>query len=60
MNQKELVRKWDRKKKKFVMIEKGIDVNNKKMRIRNESGKLVKQEERGKMYPEANTITNCW
>ncbi len=54
IRKEEKVRKWDRKKKKFVFAKAGVDVNNSKQRqlIKNESGQIVKAENRGKMYPK--------
>eukprot|EP01118_Nematostelium_gracile_P020190 TRINITY_DN9717_c0_g1_i1.p1 TRINITY_DN9717_c0_g1~~TRINITY_DN9717_c0_g1_i1.p1 ORF type:complete len:302 (+),score=94.50 TRINITY_DN9717_c0_g1_i1:128-907(+) len=44
-----LVRKWDRKKKKFVMVKGGVDVNDKKS-MKNESGQKIKEADKGKIY----------
>ena len=48
INKDKSVRKWDRKKKKFVWVKGGIDINNKKI-MKNESGKKINEENKGKM-----------
>jgi hypothetical protein len=48
LKKQHLVQKWDRKKKKFVQIDAKVDVNNRN-KVRNEAGKWVKPEERGKL-----------
>lgn len=45
-----IIKKWDRKKKKFIYVNNGEEKKNKK--IRNEAGQLVTPKERGKIYEE--------
>jgi hypothetical protein len=42
------VRKWDRKRKKFVWVKGGVDVNDRKA-MKNESGRKIKEADKGKM-----------
>lgn len=45
--------KWDRKKKKYVRINNNTEITpSGKIKIRNESGKNIKLQERGKLYQD--------
>jgi hypothetical protein len=49
-----LVTKWDRKRKKFVRTNAGVDINSHKAKkMKNESGATIKSKEpRGKLYAD--------
>jgi len=54
---KRTITMWDKKRKNYVKVAPGTNPNNRKVKLRTESGQLVSVTEQGKIY-EAWTKKN--